>query len=488
MAIALVGGVAMLLVAHVGSARRIARWMTEDHRAEAADVVPAGAAQVPVAASAPEARLGVAPPVSPSRVEAGRSPSVANARDLMGVYGIDGNEFKKFWDGRPLGDDETEILLRILSRLKDCRAADIERWAREPVEVAKLAAAPAVSRGAMFALSGRVVSLDPVQVPPAVAERAGVRQLYRVVLLLDPEKRRAVVYTDRTAGAWSRGHAIGERVALSGMFLKLSASDLSEPLPVLVSPRLAWHPTTLLGNLGMDVALLDDVTDDKSLEDCDREAFYEMLAAAGRAQPGQLLRIAGEELNQSGQRKFSVAALFNEPAKQRGRLVSLSGVARRTVRIPIEDLDIVARFHRDHYYEIDLFPDDSQGNPVVVCVPDLPEGMSPGGPPQYREPIEVAGFFLKTWRYPAVLCDEDRGLQSGKAVVQSAPLLIGQTPVRCPQARSGPTATGMIAGAMLALVMIGVWLLLWHLRHGDREFHEKVLARRDLAFADDSDG
>ena len=70
-----------------------------------------------------------------------------------------------------------------------------------------------------------------------------------------------------------------------------------------------------------------------------------MLAAVGRAEPGQLLRQAEAELPQVPRRVapdrpgrppgYSVKPLFNEPETQRGRLVELLGtrpVGRRNSR------------------------------------------------------------------------------------------------------------------------------------------------------------
>ena len=82
----------------------------------------------------------------------------------------------------------------------------------------------------------------------------------------------------------------------------------------------------------------------------ERECFYQMLAAVGRAKPGQLLREAEELLDTASDERrraddeaFSVVPLFNDVPGQRGRLVVLSGVARRVERIRVEDPDIRRR-------------------------------------------------------------------------------------------------------------------------------------------------
>ena len=73
-------------------------------------------------------------------------------------------------------------------------------------------------------------------------------------------------------------------------------------------------------------------------------------------------------------------ALFRDPASQRGRLVKLSGTARRVVRVPIDDPPIISRLGADHYFEIDLVAEGSQSNPLVFCTLDLPDGMPLSGP------------------------------------------------------------------------------------------------------------
>ena len=395
--------------------------------------------------------------------------------ELLQLQGFDSNQWRRFTDGRPLAGGETNLVLKILSRLSGCRPAQFERWTSGEADVTALAAGPTVNRGAVLSASGRVASLEPVRQSEELAEQLGLKQVFRVLVLLEPQDHKALVYTDRVPQAWSRKSAIGERVAFRGMFVKLAGNDKAEPLPLLVAPRLAWHPATPLGDLGMDAGLLEDLADGKPLTDLDTEAFYQMFAAVRKARPGQLLRQAREELKQTGRQSFPAAALFNEPAKERGQLVSLSGTARRVTRVAVDDPETIARFHLDHYYEIDLFPADAQGNPVVVCVADLPEGTAAGDPANCRVEIELAGFFFKLWRYPVATPDGETPPE-GKVAVQSAPLLIGQAAVRAAQGKAATAATGTIAGMMLAMVLVGVWLLLGHLRRNDREMEKEVLS------------
>ena len=171
-------------------------------------------------------------------------------------------------------------------------------------------------------------------------------------------------------------------------------------------------------------------------------------------------------------------ALFRDPAAQRGRLVKLSGTARRVVRVPIDDPAIVARLGADHYFEIDFVAEGSQDNPLVFCTLDLPGGMPLSGPPSYGENVEVTGFFLKNWQYPTGLSEGEKAANPGSSrALQTAPLLIGPAPLWKPAAAEKKSSTAAAVGGLLALAMIGVCLLLWHFRQTDQEFFRQVIAR-----------
>ncbi|MBQ7030162.1 MAG: hypothetical protein IJN32_07940, partial [Thermoguttaceae bacterium] len=45
------------------------------------------------------------------------------------------------------------------------------------------------------------------------------------------------------------------------------------------------------------------------------------------------------------------------------------------------------------------FTNDSQGWPLVLCLPELPDGLKVGGGNEYRREIEFVGAFTKTWAY-----------------------------------------------------------------------------------------
>jgi hypothetical protein len=202
----------------------------------------------------------------------------------------------------------------------------------------------------------------------------------------------------------------------------------------------------------------------------ERECFYQMLAALRRADPQDLRhrtdRPAGDD--------FSVVPLFNKPEEQIGKLVALTGTARRAILVrldPQADADIIARFGFDHYYQVEIFTEDSQGNPLVFCLHQLPPDFPQG--PNIHETLRIAGFFYKTWAYQ--IQQTDGSDSQGR---QLAPMLLGNQAVwLLPPSKSG-AAAGVIAAALFLLAMVGLFVGVWYLNRGDRKFRESTIARQ----------
>jgi hypothetical protein len=194
-----------------------------------------------------------------------------------------------------------------------------------------------------------------------------------------------------------------------------------------------------------------------------RECFYQLLAAVGRAAPGKLLEEAKHQLATEGQAFTSVVPLFNEAEKNRGRLVLLRGTAREVLRVDVPDRDIRARFGITYYYQIHLFTEDSQGNPLVVCVREVPSKMPTGSGPTYGEMVTVAGFFFNTWAYRR---QPDEGANSKEPVWQLAPLIIGREVVWHPRETPSPGPWILLIAAGVFLILLGTiwWGMLQTLR------------------------
>ena len=433
-------------------------------------------------------------------------PTISGPRDLLRGHGIDDQQLDGFADGRPLGDAEFDTLHRILYwMVRDFPVFDVEGWARADWSVAGLAENPDAGRGQIYAFSGRVTLAEARPLDDKDAKRFETKRYYRCELLLE-DGQPAVVFTRDVPKAWSKNEPIDEPVGAFGLFLKFGPKKDGRPIPVFAAARIAWYPDTLLGNLGMDAGLLESVVNGSGLgarrkrkklvgiteeEEIararrEREAFYAVLATVGRIKPGQLRRQAGELLERAPPerktadgKEFSVVSLFNQPKQQRGRLFVLEGVARSVTRVPVDDPDIVARFGINHYYEIAVFTGDSQDNPIFFCVRDLPEGMPTGDRPEFAERVRVAGFFFKTWAYkmevPGSVSETQwADLNPGHL----APLLIGRRPFWYrPGASAANPWIGAIAGGLFVLALLGVWVALWRYGRGDKEFHDRTIAK-----------
>ena len=155
--------------------------------------------------------------------------------------------------------------------------------------------------------------------------------------------------------------------------------------------------------------------------------------------------------------------------------MELTGVARRIIPIRVGESEVHERFGIEEYYQVYLFTDDSQDNPLVFCLRELPEGLPQGDGADFGERLRVAGFFYKTWAYPTSEVSPD-----GERQRQLAPLLIGKSAVWYPaQAPSRLSPTERLVGTSLLILVLGVvWWVFRRFGRGDREFERRVRRRR----------
>ncbi len=260
------------------------------------------------------------------------------------------------------------------------------------------------------------------------------------------------------------------------IFLKW-AGPPSQKTAVFAASRVGWLRDDLLGQLGFDASLFDDLLPDHKPSSAaerlawhhlgvkDRECFYALLATVRKAPPGLLEQTALETLAATQRRSTPVEPLFNRPLQQRGKLVRLEGTARRVERVDVTSPDIQQRFGIDHYYTIYLFTEDSQNYPLTICVPSLPDDLPLGEGAGYHEHVSAAGFFMKTWAFqPAGVLDPD----SESAPWQLAPLIIG-TDVRrySPLHSLAGTNWLLIFPGLLLLLVFFVWLAVWWFNRQD---------------------
>ena len=287
-------------------------------------------------------------------------------------------------------------------------------------------------------LEGKIVSVEKYD---------GRISVYRLVM------ESAIIFSSSVPVAWKQN----DRIAAFGVYIK-SYKDT----PVFIAPAIEWYPDTWLGNLGFDVGSFDKVpvsrvvdeaveqNDDEmnlrlfKFTEADNEPFYGLLWAVS-ATPEGWLEEEAKKLH--AEMPFTVTDLFNRPAETRGKPVLLSGTAKRIVLTPVQDSEVQSLFDIDHYYQIYLFTEQSQGNPIVVCVRSLPEGMPMGDADGFAEQITVAAVPYKLWIYE---------MQTGQ---HYAPVLVGRSPVWHPQSaeKRPPSKWVQTTSFTLFFALVLIW-------------------------------
>lgn len=386
------------------------------------------------------------------------------------------------------------------------------------IPLTSLVADPAQFRGKAFMLRGNVVHIEDIPLNPAEKKLLEIPTIYRCRVEV-PGQGEAEVIARFAPTSWKRNETIRERVDVIGIYIKRMRvgkentekenvastgnetamfDETPDLIPVLVAPKIQWFPDTLLGNLGVDVGSFEQVPPLKIADlktktfdsvspalallsrneivqrafkftEADRDPFYGMLRAAADTPPGLIEQEGRKEAEKTGRRFASVVELFNNPAETRGKPVLLTGTAKRILPTLVEDKDVKKLYGINRYYQIYLFTDDSQGNPLVVCVSSLPEGMPTGAGPDYSEKITVGAFPYKLWVY-----ETSAQLEDGEGYRPSyAPLLVGRAPVWHPKAPVksepvspfSPETQSAITFGIFAFLAV-VWIFMRRLKTG----------------------
>ena len=251
--------------------------------------------------------------------------------------------------------------------------------------------------------------------------------LYLCEISID-EKAKCFCFVPKVPKDWPLDKPMKERVGFFGITVRSGTE------PVFVASKIAWFPDNLLGKHGMDYGTMDAVaalpiadilknkrnSEERSMQslrfsESDVEPFYQMLKAASTIPKKEI----DAELEKKEDNNFSVVELFNRPNLQQGKLFRLNGVARRVDKVVVKDKYVREYFGIDHYYQIALFTNDSQGNPLIFCIRELPAGLPIGDGPDFNISLSISGFFYKTWAYKKA-----GTTQESKSQYQFAPLLI----------------------------------------------------------------
>lgn len=420
-------------------------------------------------------------------------------REQLAAVGIDAEQLALFADGIPLGSSDEPLLRKVLFRMPQFAWSDLRRWHRPDVPWASIAENPGNFRAELFALDGRVTSIEQVTLPPDVAEPLEFDRYYRVQFSQPSTVCRISIYTREVPDAWQQG-VTDQRARAWGLFLKLGPKTADQPELIFAARRIHWFPErvdlgagvkpghVLLAQLGMDIGLFDRIrrTSGQKMSAADREGFYELLAACHQANP--------ETLSRETQEPFSLTTLLSDVSAHQGSLMAVGANARQITKVQITDPDVRQRLGTDHYFQIDGFiplgeksirigKSDQSSNapiytnsfPATFCVLRLPpelqaaEGrMAAGGGESQvlNEPIRVVGFFYRMWAYRSRFTE-----QFEEKLPQYSPMFIGITAETVsrpePQPRLVP---GLIGGGIVVVALGLVWYALRRAAAGDAEF------------------
>lgn len=449
---------------------------------------------------------------------------------ILTLSGWNAERLAKLDDGQPLSEAQRLEVLELLRRLRSIDTATLEDW-RQILPAGYVLKNPDEIRGKLRCLTGRVTKVVTHKLDPAVAERLEMPEYFECDLEFSNLAGPVTVLTTRVPNDWLHGNTQGA-VLTDALYLKQLANE-TPPRSLWLAKEIAWFPgapqkeiaiedlfrdsrdpllgKSLLGAGSMDVGLLDQVESRGRIRPQERDVFYNMLYAVGHMPPATLVRIAKDNLTivkefwekqsqeqgparrrllasevvrSADEGRYSVAMLFNDPEPQIGRLFVFDGVARRAVRVEVGGATesgmsngVVDRFGFDHYYELEVFTNDSQNYPLIFCVRELPEGFPVGA--DIHVPVRAAGFFFKNWLYSTRGSRPQDGTNGGKTSgsrAQFAPLLIGPSPIMLPAVQPAGHTGRYVLGGLFVLGLIGIGIAAVQFARGDRHFRVKTPA------------
>lgn len=430
---------------------------------------------------------------------AGPAPPADSVAAYLANWDLDRSRWTPLEAAGPWDAARQAVVLKLMARLARVPADRLAAWQATAADVSQ--SLPTTAADALVRIEGRGVFVAPQRLAAEEAALAGRAHL-DILRMATADGRSVDVILESAPLAWPRWTAIDEPVAVVGLPLTTGPGPVpeaegqtwpSEPHALLLlGSRLSWYPAaTLLGSLGMDYATLDTVADGRPLVAGDTEAFYGMLAAAGRGEPG-VIDAATTGIT-------DIIPLIDPAAKwfatHRGELVTVKGIARRATRIAIDD---PARRHQvgaDHYWELYVFVptplirvnDTLQDDfPIVCCVRSLPADMPTGD--RISEEVKVSGFALKRYAYPLQRMrvispqgDEETG--GGR---RETPLLIGReiqwTPAPSPRRVSDDVGWVLAGIAAVVGLLLGAaaWAANRAARRQEQEARERLPDQIDL--------
>jgi hypothetical protein len=398
--------------------------------------------------------------------------AVKSARELFDLFGIDEALFQRFVPNESLSEAERELLARIMLRLPQIKLLDVQRWAKR-VNPSELKTEPDKYQREIIRLEGRVRRVTRETPAQELQDRFAIQDYYRCEVAIQDRHTTAIIFAHHVPSAWPINAAIDERASADAVFLKKGPVSMAGDGELyFAANRIAWHPDTLLGQLGMDCGLFDTVEQMRPITHVDRECFFQLLAAAGRATAEQL---TSKQVDPSTQ----LAPLLRSPDEHLGERYTFRGVARRAVKIHITDEETVSRFGFDHYFELVIFlnidgviaGERVRSHPVVFCVRELPQRFPLGE--DIAEVVRATGFMFKKWPYTTQATDaKDPDLRI------ASPLLAGKTVAWEPSGAAKPSSVGPIMGVVLIAAIAAVSGIVWWIARRERSLRDAETSKR----------
>ncbi|MFI4873704.1 MAG: hypothetical protein ACIALR_00075, partial [Blastopirellula sp. JB062] len=145
--------------------------------------------------------------------------------------------------------------------------------------------------------------------------------------------------------------------------------------------------------------LLAEIRDDTVFRQAEFAAWRDIFLT--------LQKMPGDALTPAQAEPVQFAQLYRQPDEYRGKLVAISGVIKRVVRVEAEREEIGV----DHLWQIWLFS-GADANPTVIYSLELPDQFPVGL--KIDQPATAVGVFFKRWIY------------KGEGGVYTAPLLLSK--------------------------------------------------------------
>ncbi len=355
-----------------------------------------------------------------------------SAREFFGLIDFGESYLAMFIDGEKLGKSEQEAIIRGLTRIRRLQPHRITHWLNLEVPWSDLVTHPEEHRLEIFLLTGKVKAIRQMTVPQEAVSNVAMASYYEVDVLLDQPDGTTpgTIVVEEIPAAWQANldqpDAIeGQPFSCPGIFLKPYQAEGGKSGFLFATSKISWHPEEVSAKLGvtpahvrlarqgMDIGELSHITDRAKFEGREREPFYQMLATVSRLPSGQ----QGPTVEKSVSELLTLPkdGLMVAPERYRAEFINLTGICRRITRVEIDDEDIRARLGIDHYFEVSIFvpipapivsqrPGDESSRiefaheyPVLVCVPELPEGINAGD--QLHISVAATGAFFKLWAY-----------------------------------------------------------------------------------------